>query len=106
MLKNLARHLLSLFGWTLLDPPQRPPRAVVVGYPHTSNWDALYAQLGKLALGLNARWVGKDNLFRWLGRVKNDNPKKEYFITDIIGPAMALSRRWSRSSPQIRISCW
>ncbi len=27
------------------------------------------------------------DLFRWLGRVKNDNPKKEYFITDIIAEA-------------------
>ena len=65
MLKNLAHIILSLLGWRLLDPPQRPARAVIIGYPHTSNWDALYGQLGKLALGLNARWVGKDNLFRW-----------------------------------------
>ena len=65
MLKPLARIILALLGWRLLDPPQRPARAVVVAYPHTSNWDALYAQLGKLALGLDAHWVGKDNLFRW-----------------------------------------
>ena len=65
MLKPLARIILTLLGWRLLDPPQRPARAVVVAYPHTSNWDALYAQLGKLALGLDAHWVGKDNLFRW-----------------------------------------
>ena len=65
MLKSLARIILTLLGWRLLDPPQRPARAVVVAYPHTSNWDALYAQLGKLALGLDAHWVGKDNLFRW-----------------------------------------
>ena len=65
MLKSLAHIILTLLGWRLLDPPQRPARAVVVAYPHTSNWDALYAQLGKLALGLDAHWVGKDNLFRW-----------------------------------------
>ena len=27
------------------------------------------------------------DLFRWLGRVKNDNPKGEYFITDMIAEA-------------------
>lgn len=27
------------------------------------------------------------DLFRWLGRVKNDNPKGEYFITDIVSEA-------------------
>jgi len=65
MLKNLARHLLSLMGWKLVDHPVRPPRAVVVAYPHTSNWDALHALLGKTALGLSTHWVAKDSLFRW-----------------------------------------
>jgi 1-acyl-sn-glycerol-3-phosphate acyltransferase len=65
MLKYLARFLLSLLGWTLIEPPNRPPRAVVVAYPHTSNWDALHAQLGNLGLGMQAHWVGKDSLFRW-----------------------------------------
>lgn len=29
----------------------------------------------------------RKDLFRWLGRVKNDNPKGEYFITDIVAEA-------------------
>jgi 1-acyl-sn-glycerol-3-phosphate acyltransferase len=70
MLKSTARTLLKLFGWTLIEPPERPARAVLVGYPHTSNWDGVYALLVKLALGLDAHWVGKDSLFRWpLGRL-------------------------------------
>jgi 1-acyl-sn-glycerol-3-phosphate acyltransferase len=46
MLQDLARRLLALMGWKLIDPPTRPPRAVLVAYPHTSNWDALHALLG------------------------------------------------------------
>ena len=65
MLKKLAARLLAWHGWTLHEPPQRPTRAVLVAYPHTSNWDALYALLAKLALGLEVRWVAKDSLFRW-----------------------------------------
>jgi 1-acyl-sn-glycerol-3-phosphate acyltransferase len=65
MFRNLARIILSLLGWQLLDLPQRPARAVVIAYPHTSNWDALYSLLGKQALRLNVRWVAKDGLFRW-----------------------------------------
>ncbi|EXI76206.1 MAG TPA: 1-acyl-sn-glycerol-3-phosphate acyltransferase [Candidatus Accumulibacter phosphatis] len=65
MLKNLASRLLALHGWTLSEPPDRPERAVLIAYPHTSNWDALYALLAKLGLGLDARWVAKDTLFRW-----------------------------------------
>jgi 1-acyl-sn-glycerol-3-phosphate acyltransferase len=64
MLKSLSGCLLSLFGWSVIEPPERPPRAVLVGYPHTSNWDGVIALFTKLALGLDARWVGKDSLFR------------------------------------------
>jgi 1-acyl-sn-glycerol-3-phosphate acyltransferase len=61
--QRLARLVLRLFGWTCLDLPQRPDRAVVIGYPHTSNWDFPIGLLAMVALGLNARWVGKDSLF-------------------------------------------
>jgi 1-acyl-sn-glycerol-3-phosphate acyltransferase len=75
--QRLARLALRLLGWTLLDLPQRPQRAVVIGYPHTSNWDFPIGLLGMAALGLNARWAGKDALFRgpagplmrWLGGI-------------------------------------
>ncbi|PKO49479.1 MAG: glycerol acyltransferase [Betaproteobacteria bacterium HGW-Betaproteobacteria-4] len=63
MLKTLSRSLLKLFGWTVIEPPARPARAVLAGYPHTSNWDGVIALFAKLALGLDARWVAKDSLF-------------------------------------------
>jgi 1-acyl-sn-glycerol-3-phosphate acyltransferase len=62
--QGLARLTLRLLGWQCIDLPGRPPRAVVVGYPHTSNWDFPYGLLTMWALGLDARWVGKDALFR------------------------------------------
>lgn len=60
----LSRTLLRLLGWTLRDAPERPARAVLIAYPHTSNWDGFYALLVKLALRLDTHWVGKDALFR------------------------------------------
>lgn len=63
--QRLACFVLRLFGWTCVDVPDRPLRAVVVGYPHTSNWDFPVGLLTMWALGLDARWVGKDVLFRW-----------------------------------------
>ena len=64
-MKTLSRSFLRLLGWTLVDCAERPAKAVLVAYPHTSNWDGFYALLLKLALGLDAHWVGKDALFRW-----------------------------------------
>ncbi len=62
---RLARALLRLFGWRV-DVPWPPfAKAVVVVYPHTSNWDFVIGYLAKTAVGLPVLWVGKDTLFRW-----------------------------------------
>lgn len=65
MLQSLARLLLKALGWRLLDPDERPARMLIIAYPHTSNWDALYALLTGLGLGLRANWAAKDSLFFW-----------------------------------------
>lgn len=64
MRRAIARVLLRLLGWTLIAPPERPARAVLIGYPHTSNWDGVYALLTRFALDLPTHWVGKHSLFR------------------------------------------
>lgn len=65
MLRSLARLLLKALGWRLVEPDQRPARMLIIGYPHTSNWDALFALLTGLGLGLRANWAAKDSLFFW-----------------------------------------
>lgn len=65
LLRGTARLILKLMGWKLIDLPQRPAKAVVIAYPHTSNWDGIYALLTKLALGLDVHWVAKASLFCW-----------------------------------------
>ena len=37
---------------------------VVIAAPHTSNWDFIVGIAMKLALGLDARWIGKHTIFR------------------------------------------
>jgi len=92
MLKTVSRSLLKLFGWALIDPPERPARAVLVAYPHTSNWDGLIALFIKLALGLDARWVAKDSLFRgplnglfrWLGGIPIKRDVHSGFVAEMV----------------------
>jgi 1-acyl-sn-glycerol-3-phosphate acyltransferase len=66
LLQAIARLILRLFGWTLLDIPHRPPKSVLIAYPHTSNWDLVTALLGVAAFRIRAQWVGKDTLFKGL----------------------------------------
>jgi 1-acyl-sn-glycerol-3-phosphate acyltransferase len=64
LLRGPARLILKLMGWKLLDLPQRPAKAVVIAYPHTSNRDFPMTLLALAALPYGAQWVAKDTLFR------------------------------------------
>ncbi|MBV1775160.1 1-acyl-sn-glycerol-3-phosphate acyltransferase [Burkholderiaceae bacterium DAT-1] len=86
--QRAARFALRLSGWQLIDLPEVPKKAVVIGYPHTSNWDLLAVLSGLLAVGIRPRWVGKDTLFkgpmgpimRWLGGVSVNRRERTGFV--------------------------
>ncbi|MFC4454586.1 1-acyl-sn-glycerol-3-phosphate acyltransferase [Deinococcus sonorensis] len=76
------RALARLLGWTVVyvPPPNQGRKAVLVAYPHTSNWDFLPAMLMRAVVPLPLHWIGKHSLFRgpmgglmrWLGGVSLD----------------------------------
>ena len=59
---RLARFVLGLFGWTVVDnfPPTR--KFVSVGAWHTSNWDFPIAILAMWGMGLPLNFIGKKAL--------------------------------------------
>lgn len=60
----LARAILRLKSWRLDVNLPVERKYVLVGAPHTSNWDFLYTMLLKYATGIKLHWIGKDTLFR------------------------------------------
>ncbi len=48
----------------ILEVP-RVERAVIVFYPHTTNWDFVIGLLARYGLGVPVTWAGKDDIFRW-----------------------------------------
>ena len=92
MLQALARLILHTLGWRLIEPNHRPARMLIVGYPHTSNWDAVYALLTGLALGLRANWAAKDSLFFWplgsllrhLGGIPVNRRRRSGFVEQMV----------------------
>jgi len=43
---------LKLTGWELVGQMPDVPKFVIIGVPHTSNWDAISASLAMLASGM------------------------------------------------------
>lgn len=71
LMQRSASRLLRLADWTIHPFPDIP-KAMVVGGPHTSNWDGVLGVACGIALGLDARFMIKHTLFRgplgWLLR--------------------------------------
>ena len=52
-------------GWRVEGALPLPDKAVIMGGPHTSNWDFLVFVGAMASLGVEARYIGKASLFRW-----------------------------------------
>ena len=63
--QTIARFVLRLMGWRTQVVPPRTSSYVLIGAPHTSNWDFLFILLLMTVEGIPIRWMGKDSLFRW-----------------------------------------
>jgi 1-acyl-sn-glycerol-3-phosphate acyltransferase len=62
--RAVGEAVLSLLGWRFEGSVPDLSRCVAIVAPHTSNWDFVVGLAAMLALGLDARWMGKDTLFR------------------------------------------
>ena len=64
MLRRIARAVVRLVRWRIDGELPPHPKMVIIGAPHTSNWDFPLAMIFAPALGVRIRWLGKHTLFR------------------------------------------
>ena len=60
----LGRTVLRLGGWRMEGEFPDIPKLVLIGAPHSSNWDGIWGLAAKLALGLDIKILGKNSLFK------------------------------------------
>ena len=66
----LARAYWLCSRWTLSTEPAPTRPTVLIGAPHTSNWDFVLMLAIAWRLGIHIRWLGKASLFAgWRGPV-------------------------------------
>jgi len=95
LLSRLVRRVvLALYrwkGWHFDTSAGLPRRCVIVGAPHTSNWDFVFFLGATNELGLRARFMGKRSLFRWplrrfmfdMGGIPVDRSKSGNYVEDV-----------------------
>lgn len=89
VLRRVSAGLLRGLGWRLEGNfPANLQKAVVIGAPHTSNWDLPYTLFASFALRLTPYWMGKASIFkfpfgglmRWLGGIPVDRSKSNNLV--------------------------
>ncbi|MBK6800065.1 MAG: 1-acyl-sn-glycerol-3-phosphate acyltransferase [Novosphingobium sp.] len=62
------RALLALYrwkSWRLVETSQVPRKCVILGAPHTTNWDFVFFLGATHQLGIQPAFMGKLSLFKW-----------------------------------------
>jgi hypothetical protein len=89
---RLARWALGVAGWQLVGRAPSHPHCIILGAPHTSNWDLALALLTGAGLGFRLRWLGKStvfweplgSLFRWVGGIPVDRSMRMGLVQSLV----------------------
>jgi 1-acyl-sn-glycerol-3-phosphate acyltransferase len=64
MLQMLSKAILKVFGWSAVSEAENRDKYILIGAPHTSNWDFPLTLLAISALGIRFSWVAKSSIFK------------------------------------------
>ncbi len=95
LMRWLAQLGLRLSGWRIegdMAAVAALPKAVVIGAPHTSNWDFPLMLAVAFSSGLEFHWMGKHTLFswpfgavmRWLGGIAIDRRTSNNTVSQMV----------------------
>lgn len=92
LLRGISSGVLALMGWTAIGKPIQDQRFVLIGAPHTSNWDFPLMLMVVLKLELKLHWMGKHSLFmfpfgglmRWLGGIPIDRRSHHGIVDQVV----------------------
>ncbi len=92
ILQRTSQLILRLAGWHMEGRLPEIPKFVLVGAPHTSNWDLPFTLLMAFAFGARIHWLGKKAIFRkpfngffqWLGGIPVQRSRSENLVEQSI----------------------
>ncbi len=93
LLAFFARHLLRFFGWRFdLNGLPNTAKMVIIGGPHTSNWDGIFAISTTLAAQVDFGMLVKHSAFkppfgailRWFGAIAIDRSAPGGFVAEAV----------------------
>lgn len=95
--RSLAIFFMAMIGWRVTGGLPNLDKFIIIGAPHTSNWDFVLVIAAATSLGIRISWMGKHTmfwgplglLFRWMGGVPVDRRAKY----GVVGESVAAFKR-------------
>ena len=92
LLRFLSNSIMRLIGWKVEGTLPNLPKYIIIGAPHTSNWDFLLFLATIFHLKVDARYMGKAELFRgpfgwffyWCGGIAVDRKKSQGLVEQMV----------------------
>lgn len=63
MKKILSKIIFFILGWEVIGPHEYPKKCVIIGAPHTSNWDFFVGRCYGYIVGISPKYLIKSTLF-------------------------------------------
>lgn len=106
--RALGRLVLRLLGWRMVGALPDAPKFVIIAAPHTSNRDFILGMSLVFAQSLDARWIGKKELFRgplallfrWLGGIPVDRQSPQGVVEDAVAAFASRERMILAIAPE------
>lgn len=92
LMRWISIFILRLLGWSLDKTAIPNQKCVLIGAPHTSNWDFPIGIMVCFALRLDVYWMGKSSLFplffknfmKWFGGIPVNRQQSENLVQSTI----------------------
>jgi 1-acyl-sn-glycerol-3-phosphate acyltransferase len=130
----ISRTIMWIVGWKVTGKLPEHKKFILVGEPHTSNWDFLLMFGAAYSLRLKISWLGKDSIFkrpfgtimRYFGGIPIDRKRKHNLVERtsklfqdskslviVVGPSGTRSKRkywksgfyWIAHTANIHVVC-
>ncbi len=113
----VGRLALGLSGFRWVGPFPDLKKFVLIGAPHTTNWDFILGMALLLATGVRVNWIGKHTIFRppfgglmrWMGGVAVDRSRADGLVAQVCEAMQAADRMVIGLAPEgtrKHVECW
>lgn len=104
----IGRSVLKLLGWKIVGKLPNTPKGMIIGVPHSSNWDFFLAMGFMLAVGIRFNWLMKKEAFffpfggllRYMNGVPIDRSKKSDVTQQMVEWFEQHDKAWLTIAPE------